>query len=370
MSRERRGHWRFGRLTGRKGWKNLGANRPLFDHMPRRCNATAGQVPPHVDFDVLEGFTKHRQWNTPISGDLMNDSETREIGRKIANCALHLKAQVILKPEMKPEVNLSHARLCNTRFCPFCEWRRTKALRARLYQGLTALYEDQPKLRGVFLTLTVKNVPIDRLGEQLQEMNRAWKRFTQCSFFPTALWFRRTEVTIGSGPMGQKHFSGGLADGGGQLYAHPHFHVLLLVRPSYFSHGYIKQLEWQQQWQMALRADYTPIVDVRTAKAKPGSHSASDGDAASAVVEAAKYAAKATQLMELGPAITELHWQLKNKRLVAMSKELAKFVKAGDITEKEMLAGESKPLPQGAERLEVMAQWFEDIEKIAPAGCR
>ena len=331
--------------------------------MPRRANATAGQAPPHVNFDVLEGFTKHRTWNTPISRDLMNDPETREIGRKIANCALYLKAQVILQPELKPEVNLSHAYLCNTRFCPFCEWRRTRALRARLYQGLTALYDEQPKLRGVFLTLTVKNVPIEQLSDQLQEMNRAWGRFTRCSFFPTDLWFRRTEVTIGSTPMGQKQFSGGAAVRDGQIYAHPHFHVLLLVRPSYFSRDYIKQSEWQKQWQMALRADYAPIVDVRTAKAKPGSRSTPDGDAASAVVEAAKYAAKATQLLELGPAITQLHWQLRGKRMVAMSRPLSKFVKQGDITEEEMLAGESKPLPPGAERLEVMARWFEDIEQ-------
>lgn len=331
--------------------------------MPRSCNSTAGQVPPHVNFDVLEGFTKHRTWNTPISRDLMNDSETRDIGRKIANCALHLKAQVILQQDLKPEVNLTNALLCNTRFCPFCEWRRTKALRARLYQGLSALYEEKPKLRGVFLTLTVRNVPISQLSDQLKEMNRAWSRLTRCAFFPTDLWFRRTEITIGSKPIGQKDFSGEAGTGGSEIYAHPHFHVLLLVRPSYFSRDYIKKLEWQQQWQMALRADYAPVVDVRTAKSNTTSGSAPSDAAKAAVLEAAKYAAKASQLMELGPAITQLHWQLKNKRLVAMSKELSKFVKAGDISEEEMLDAESKPLPPGAERLEVMAQWFEDIEQ-------
>ncbi len=50
-------------------------------------------------------------------------------------------------------------------------------------------------------------------------------------------------------------------------------------------------------------------------------------------MEAAKYAAKATQLLELGPAITDLHWELRNRRLVAMSQKLSRYVKAGDASQ-------------------------------------
>ena len=292
----------------------------------------------------------------------MTDHSTRDVGRALANCALRLKASVILQPELKPEVNLTGAFLCNQRLCPFCEWRRTKALRARLHQGLEALYADKPKLIGVFLTLTVKNVPIEELGAQLTEMNRAWQRMKLCSFFPTDLWFRRTEITIGSAPIGQKLFSDSPASSGLPIYAHPHFHCLLLVRPSYFSRDYIKKSEWQKQWQMALRADYAPVIDVRRAKAKSGVSKSPADATKSAVLEAAKYSAKAAQLMELGPATTELHWQLRNKRLIAFSKELGKYVKQGDISEEEMLDSDSKPLPPGAERVEVLADWFEDIE--------
>ena len=321
-----------------------------------------GQASPRPHCDVLERFTKHRRWNNPVSRALLMDHSTRDVGRAIANCALRLKAAVILQPELEPEVNLTGAMLCRARLCPFCEWRRTKALRARLYQGLDALYADQPKLRGVFLTLTVKNVPLQDLGEQLDEMNRAWKRFKQCSFFPTDLWYRRTEVTIGSAPIGQKLFSEDLGSGGLPVYAHPHFHCLLLVRPSFFSRDYIKKSEWQKQWQMALRADYAPVVDVRAAKSKSDKSKTCIDDAKSAVLEAAKYSSKAAELTELGPATTELHWQLRGKRLTAMSQPLGKYVKQGDISEEEMLDSESKPLPLGAERIEVLADWFEDIE--------
>ena len=110
------------------------------------------------------------------------------------------------------------------------------------------------------------------------------------------------------------------------------------------------------------RLDYAPIVDVRTAKAKSATGSRSAGDASAAVMEAAKYAAKATDLMELGPAITELHWQLKRKRLYAVSGALRPYIYPGDVSETEMLDEESKPLPPGAERIEVIAQWFEDSQ--------
>ena len=280
----------------------------------------------------------------------MLDTDTREIGRKIANCALTIKAGVTLHPELEPEVKLDAAHLCNTRLCPFCEWRRTRVWRKRLYAGLEALYGDQPKLRGVFLTLTVKNPRLEDLGDTLDQMNRAWNRLTKRAFFPTDLWFRRTEVTV-SGVPGTAGYS-----------AHPHFHVLLLVKPSYFSHGYIKQLEWQKQWMDSARLDYVPVIDVRSAKAKSTTGSPSAGDASAAVMEAAKYAAKATDLMELGPAITELHWQLKRKRLYAVSKALRPYIYAEEVSEAEMLDQESKPLPPGAERIDVIAQWFEDTQ--------
>ena len=316
--------------------------------MPRRANAKAGEALPQVNDDLLGKFSRHRQYNHPISRDLMHDTGTRDIGQKIANCALALKADLLIHPDLRTEVNLKAARVCNTRLCPFCEWRRTRVWRARLSEGLSALYSDQPKLRGVFLTLTVKNPRLEDLGDTLDQMNRAWDRMSRRSFFPTDLWFRRTEVTV-TGRPGLEGFT-----------AHPHFHVLLLVRPSYFSHGYIKQTQWQKEWMDSARLNYAPVVDVRSAKKKSGTGSSPKDDAKASILEAAKYAAKATALMELGPAITELHWQLKNRRLYAMSKKLREYIKAGDISPEELMDNDAKPLPEGTECMELSAQWFED----------
>ena len=245
-------------------------------------------------------------------------------------------------------MNLKAARVCNTRLCPFCEWRRTRVWRGRLTDGLSRLYADKPKLRGVFLTLTVRNSRLEDLGQTLTDMNRAWDRLARRRSFPTSYWFRRTEVTI-TGIPGTDGYS-----------AHPHFHVLMLVKPSYFSHGYIRQTEWQKQWMDAARLDYAPIVDVRSAKKNSSAGSSTEENTRAAVLEAAKYASKATQLMELGPAITELHWQLRGRRLYALSKDLRAYIKDGDISSEELMDDASKPLPEGTERMELVAQWFED----------
>lgn len=56
--------------------------------------------------------------------------------------------------------------------------------------------EENPKARWIFLTLTVPNVPVEQLGEQLTKMNQAWKRFTQRKAMRFIKGFvRTTEVT-------------------------------------------------------------------------------------------------------------------------------------------------------------------------------
>ena len=66
--------------------------------------------------------------------------------------------------------------------------------------------------------------------------------------------------------------------------------------------------------------------------------------------------------MELGTDISRLHWQLRNRRLYALSKALKAYVNAGDVDATEMLDNDSKPLPAGTERVEVIGQWFEDVQ--------
>lgn len=320
--------------------------------------------------DPLGKFTKHRRYNRPITRALMTDAETRDIGRAIANCACRLNLEIPLGDEGLEEPLLRGARVCNRRLCPFCEWRRTRVWRARLIAGLNAFAAVQPKWSGVFLTLTVKNCPITELRSTIGDMHKSLNRLAQVSAWPTSYWMRRTEVTVQLLPGEHSALQRGattkdlLTHGGGRIQSlHPHMHCLLLVRPSYWGKDYIKQLRWQQEWMMAARLDYAPIVDVRRAKAKPGHESHGEIAPVSAVIEAAKYASKATDLLALGDQLPEFHHQMKGLRLYGVSKDLQQYVKAADPQGDDLLdtptEGEAIEKPY----LSAIAQWFDEAQE-------
>ena len=299
---------------------------------------------------VLEPFSKHRRYHSPICKALAMDEDTRDVAKAIGNCALNLGIEIEMPDGEEPQPKLRAVRACNRRVCPFCEWRRTKALRRRFFEGLPRFHEDFPTHHPIFLTLTVKNVGVEDLKTSITDLHRAWKRLTLCSFFPTPFWFRKTEVTI-SRSLDKKTETG---------MAHPHLHCLLMVPAGYFSHGYVKQTEWQKQWMMAARLDYSPIVDVRRCRSKSGAQTDSVSASLGASLEASKYAAKATDLIKLGDSLGEYHRQVKGVRLTGVSGSLKPYVSASEISETELTdGGESLPV----ESVKGTAIWFEDLEE-------
>ena len=99
-----------------------------------------------------------------------------------------------------------------------------------------------------------ENPPVTELRDTLKHMNDSWKRLIETKRFKSGVagFLRTTEVTRGND---------------GKMMAHPHFHALLLVKPSYFTINYIKQGDWVEMWAKALRADYSPSVNVKAVKA-------------------------------------------------------------------------------------------------------
>ena len=278
------------------------------------------------------------------------DEDTRDVARDIGNCALNLGIEIQMPEGEEPQPKLRAVRACNRRVCPFCEWRRTRALRRRFFEGLPRFHEDFPTHHPLFLTLTVKNVPIEDLKTSISDMHHAWKRMTQCSFFPTPFWFRKTEITV-QRSLDKKTETG---------MVHPHLHCLLMVPAGYFSHGYVKQTEWQAQWQMAHRLDYSPIVDVRRCKSKTKETAISTSASLAAALEASKYAAKATDLIKLGDNLGEYHRQVKGVRLTGVSGSLKPYVSDKEVSKDELTdGGESLPV----ESVSGTAVWFEDLEE-------
>lgn len=199
---------------------------------------------------------------------------------------------------------------------------------ARMYEALPTLMEKYPKSRFLMLTLTVKNVEIDSLRSSLDEMGKAWHRLIKRDEFKPVLgWVRTVEITRGK-------------DGS----AHPHFHVLLMVGPSYFGRSYVTQARWTELWQECGKLDYQPIVDIRKVKSRK-----TEGEAdpvPSGVIEVLKYAVKPSDLAveadsEAGDWVRELARQIHRTRAIATGGCLKDFFKEPS-TDEEMIHTKEK----------------------------
>lgn len=332
--------------------------------------AVHGPSAHRVILDPLAELARHRRYNRPVAMAMQMDHETRDVGQAIANCSQRLALEFALEGEHLGPAQLRGGTLCNRRLCPFCEWRRTRAWRARLISGLEAFMEDHSGWSAVFLTLTVRNCQMHELRDTVRHLHDSYKRLTKVSGFPTDAWMRRTEVTVQMHPTEpfepsrEAQASALPSLGGGRLAGlHPHLHCLLLVRPSYWSRDYKKQLWWQQQWQMAARLDYSPVIDVRRAKAKPGRESHGEIAPVSAVIEAAKYASKATDLLALGQALPAFHHEMRGLRSYGISKALQRYVKAADPQGDDLL--DTSPASEALQQpcLSAIAQWFDEAQE-------
>lgn len=180
--------------------------------------------------------------------------------------------------------------------------------RARFLGSLPGLLEAYPKGRYVFLTLTVRNCPPEELRQTVQQMSAAWNRLIQRKAFPALGYLRTLEVTR--------------AENG---YAHPHYHCLLLVSPSYFTHGYIKQQLWRELWQKSLKIDYLPVVNVKSVKDRlsPSEHSG----LTKAILETLKYGVKVQDLTTDSAWLATLTQQLHKTRAVSVGGVLRDFIR-------------------------------------------
>jgi plasmid rolling circle replication initiator protein Rep len=216
----------------------------------------------------------------------------------------------LLKFQLVPEelegilkLKLSDARFCRVRHCPVCQWRRSLMWKARAYKILPQVVTDYPNYRWLFVTLTVKNCQIKELKENLDLMNKAFKRLTELKAWPAKGWVKSTEVTKGR-------------DG---VSAHPHLHILAMVPPSYFSHGYLSHAKWVTLWQQCLRIDYQPVVHT-SAIAKHHNPSL-------LIPEILKYQVKESDLVGDREWFLELTRQLHKSRAIAVGGILRQYMR-------------------------------------------
>lgn len=163
---------------------------------------------------------------------------------------------------------------CKNKLCPICNWRRSMKYAYQAELVVNEAMKRYPKGRFLFLTLTIKNVSGKELNKTLSEMAEGFRRLMMYKKVDKNIlgYLRATEVTYSS-----EH----------ENY-HPHLHVLLFVKSSYFrdKNSYLAQGDWAKLWAKAMKLDYVPVVDIRAVRAKK------QQDLKSAIIETAKYPVK------------------------------------------------------------------------------
>jgi hypothetical protein len=144
-------------------------------------------------------------------------------------------------------------------------------------------------------------------------MSVAWNKFIKYADLSAIDGFvRTTEVTRGK-------------DGS----AHPHYHCLLLVKPSFFGKKYVKNDQFRELWRKALDVDYLPVTHVKAVK----------GDTpVKAVLETLKYSTKPDDFFNDHNWFLKLTQQTHKTRFVATGGILKNCLKSeDDITNEDMI---------------------------------
>lgn len=193
-------------------------------------------------------------------------------------------------------LKLYQAYFCKNKLCPMCNWRRSMKYSYQTSRIVDEAIKQESKGRFLFLTLTVKNVEGQALNSTISQLTKSFDRLFKRAKVQRNLlgYLRSVEVTHNEND---------------KTY-HPHIHVLMMVRPSYFQSkkDYITQKEWSDMWSQSLKVDYVPMIDIRTVKE-------TGKGLRGAVLETAKYPTKPIKLdVENKQVVDDLYNGLYRKR--------------------------------------------------------
>lgn len=311
----------------RKSPQNVKENTQIFEYIYDNHPPQDVDLPLAIVSERDSVWDTHRN-DTAAVGDIYAQcDEFERYSERISDCSGYLLFGI-----GESGLVLKQANFCRVRYCSMCQWRKSLYWKAMMYQKYEQLRKEYPKHRFLMLTLTLENPLITELRLTLQHMNKSWQRLIKRKEFVSVVdgWIRTTEVT-----RDQERPN---------THAHPHFHCLLMVKPSYFGKGYLKQMDWVRLWASVLQVNYLPNVDIRVVKSKGKAKGepVTDDDIKSGVVETLKYAVKPADIMGDGSQASnewfyELTRQTHKLRFVATGGALKDILK-DDVGDKEMIA--------------------------------
>ena len=250
-----------------------------------------------------KAWDKHRYSADLIANHYRGEADFDKYARRIDSCSQSLGFRLVPNTSLgQLELRLSAARFCRVPRCPICCWRRSLKWKARVLKSLPLIVSDYPSHRWLFLTLTQKNCSTASLRKTVAEMNNSFARLTKLKRWSIDGWIKSLEVTRSQ-----------------DNDAHPHFHCLLMVPPSYFSRNYINHKEWANLWQKAARLNYKPQVYIRAIS--------KEQDPVILIPEILKYSLKESDLYKSKEFLLEVTKQLYKMRSISVGGLLRNYMR-------------------------------------------
>lgn len=218
---------------------------------------------------------------------------TEKTKERIKDCGTFLE---FLGDETLENFKLSGANFCGNRFCPQCNYNRSRKLGLEL--SLIVKYIEQKyDYKFLFLTLTAPNVKSQDLECELKSYYESFKKlFKRKEVKNISLgYIRKFEITYNKNRDDY----------------HPHYHILIAVKSSYFkSRNYISRNRWLELWQLSKRNNDITQVDIRRVDEKNFINS---------MLELSKYLSKDSDYLYSQEVFEVFYKNLKGKRYISFS---------------------------------------------------
>ncbi|HDZ0393232.1 TPA: protein rep [Klebsiella pneumoniae] len=264
-----------------------------------------------------------------IRGRIEDNETLKKRGERSLNCA---QQRYIVSVNGKAHTIFTHR--CRSRHCQNCQRIKAFVWQEKMREIFPDLIANYPAHKYLFITFTVKNPKITNLRLVLLCMTRAYAKMFQRKAFKK--WFvgdiRATEITRGKS---------------GSDEAHPHFHALICVHPSYFQGAnYMPADVWGKAWGECLAAEFKkegleynaadypkgfPRVDIRLAKSADRKTDITNKNihehGEQVINYVLKYSVKGSDLLKDGKAdawFWEFDKQVKGIRMIAASGDIKK----------------------------------------------
>lgn len=143
---------------------------------------------------------------------------------------------------------LFSANFCKNRYCPICQWRKSRKAFAKSYKVQKRM-EQKFDYNYLFLTLTLRNTP--DLAKGIDDILKSFKNLQDTSQYRKVVkgFIRTLEITYN---QQDKEW-------------HPHLHIILAVKQDYFTNAelYTDRETWARLWKQSAKIEYYPQCDIR-----------------------------------------------------------------------------------------------------------